>query len=170
MMSQHINSMLDHLRLGPLKKSAKGIDSENAVAAGNGNGCDGTDKVCVVINDLKSIDNDLNFDPKKRYSIPAPNGGSENGECRHRSRELSPAPPRGSQRKMSQDLRFKGSTNHINDEAELALIRRPIKLKDTTTLFETYDSLHSEAVDVSYFVIFLISTCLWLRLGGWQIL
>lgn len=148
--------MLDHLRLGPLKKSTKGIESENAAASANGNGCDATDKVCVVINDSKTIDSDLNFDPKKRYSIPAPNGGSENGECRHRSRELSPAHPRGSQRKMSQDLRFKGSSNHINDEAELALIRRPIKLKDTTTFFETYDSLHTEAVDVSCFNVFNI--------------
>lgn len=148
--------MLDHLRLGPLKKSTKGIESENAAAPANGNGCDATDKVCVVINDLKTNDNDLNFDPKKRYSIPAPNGGSENGECKHRNREpqLSPAAPRGSQRKMSQDLRFKGSCNQINDDADLAQIRRPIKLKDTTTLFETYDSLHTEAVDVSYFIYF----------------
>lgn len=197
MMSQHINSVLDHLRLGPLKKSPKdSIENEvaesvtsaaapppsdvtttatAAVIKVNGNGYDVVDKISVVvINDEVEQKNAVKvtgltmgslekFDPKKRYSIPAPNGGGnhhqhhENGatDPRHRSRELSPAAPRNMQRKLSQDLRFRGSNTHINEDAfELARLKRPVKLKSMTSTFETYDSLHTKAVEVSFVCLF----------------
>lgn len=177
MMSQHINSVLDHLRLGPLKKSPKDSIGENETASENvstvsvikvnGNGYDAVDKISVVVindeekNVLKMTDVTTaagcieKFDHKKRYSIPAPNGGGgghhDNGDARYRSRELSPAAPRNMQRKLSQDLRFRGSNSHINEDAfELARLKRPVKLKSMTSTFETYDSLHTKAVEVIF--------------------
>lgn len=144
----------------------------------NGNGNDDVvDKISVVINDDDSSSigkrdgnavkdthqNDMDeqqpqqkFNPKKRYSIPAPACAHENGDTKHRSRDLSPIPPRNMQRKLSQDLRIRGSNSHINDEnmMELAKLKRPVKLKSITTNFESYDSLHAKVVEVSTFFFF----------------
>lgn len=203
MMSQHINSMLEHLRMGPLKKPKGSIENDanetmeinnttittapttnqvikvNGSSNGNIVGYDeidnnsvlmmakknSTSAIPVLNNDVKhqiritkdsvgSVDDDgSKFDPKKRFSIQAPVGqysGGENGDGRSRNRELSPIPNRNMQRKLSHDFRFKGSNSHINDEAfELARLKRPVKLKTIGSAFESYDSLHSQAINVS---------------------
>lgn len=108
------------------------------------------------------------FDPKKRCSIPAvsaPTGaGAINGDhpgppiqssssAQRPRRDLSPsAGVRHMTRKMSQDMRMlpRGSNANLSDEAfELARIRRPVKVKSILTNFETYDSLHAKATEVS---------------------
>lgn len=114
-------------------------------------------KVSVTINEtrkisLKEIPNgtlgllecEKNFDPKKRYSIG--NGDLRNGK----SYELS-LTPRSMQRKLSADMRLRGSNNQLNDDYA---IRRPVRLRSMATNFEVYDSLHVRAIDVSkYFVL-----------------
>lgn len=108
------------------------------------------------------------FDPKKRCSIPAvsaPTGAvATNGDhpgppiqssssSQRPRRDLSPsAGVRHMTRKMSQDMRMlpRGSNANLSDEAfELARIRRPVKVKSILTNFETYDSLHAKATEVS---------------------
>lgn len=109
-------------------------------------------KVSVTINEtrkksLKEIPNgtisllecEKRFDPKKRYSIG--NGDLRNGK----SYELSPT-PRSMQRKLSADMRLRGSNNQLNEDYA---IRRPVRLRSMTTNFEVYDSLHVRAIDVS---------------------
>lgn len=115
-------------------------------------------KVSVMINEtrkisLKEIPNgtislleyEKKFDPKKRYSIG-------NGDLRTNGKpgyELSPA-PRSMQRKLSADMRLRGSNNQLNDDYA---IRRPVRLRSMATNFEVYDSLHVRALDVSKFSI-----------------
>lgn len=190
-MSQHINSMLEHLRVGPLKRSKATTDSDNSSSAqmdqtqqqiekkpeqssstidliNRGNGSLPTNittdevdnkRVSVVISDtrkksLKEMPNGVTnliecekmFDLRKRYSI-------SNGDIRSngRSRELSPAPRMYQQRKLSADMRFRGSNNQLSDDY---LMRRPVRLKSISTNFEVYDSLHSKAIDVSVSIQF----------------
>lgn len=178
--------MLEHLRMGPLKKTKVPNDSEDlpipppppplqplqsrqtaiepsnhptVVVKGNGtiqNNNDEVDNSCisVTINEtrkksLKEIPNGVvnlmecekKFDPKKRYSIG-------NGDLRvnGKSRELSPSTRMTQQRKLSADMRLRGSNNHLHDEY---VMRRPVRLKSLTTNFEVYDSLHTKATDVS---------------------
>lgn len=210
-MSHHLNTMLEHLRMGPRKKTK----TSNVVT----NECDGTsttgsndnrkdgdkDKINVCCSDINgqiimlntcdSIDdnqklnqqtnrsiesqtvtnhidplNGLQFDPRKRYSVPAatiqylhhssaagPNCGATtggqvaNGTVRKSSRELSPI-PRNMQRKLSADMRFRGGSNsHLDDDGHESLryLRRPVKLRSMATKAETYDTLHTKAYDVS---------------------
>lgn len=203
MMSQHISSMLEHLRMGPLKKAKVPIEnddtnttqapsapshqstttsvagatattttmmttttteraSDNAAMLARGNGAvqsnyDETDnsRISVVINEtrkksLRDIPNGMvnlmecekKFDPRKRYSIG-------NGDLRvnGKSRELSPTPTRIiQQRKLSADMRLRGSNNQLSEDY---VLRRPVRLRSLTTNFEVYDSLHTKALDVS---------------------
>lgn len=205
MMSQHLNSVLEHLRIGcSLKKSAapptppstvtaagdiepipsNNKSENNAVVANNskalskinGNTCDEIDKsICAaVVNNHVSRDinhkfnqigksemsptmlctnNDVcderNFNLKKRFSIPGgPQQLHANGDLRSKNRDLSPV-PRNMPRKLSQDLRFRGSNSQLNDDGIESRIRRPIKVKHLTSNYETYDTLHAKAVEVS---------------------
>lgn len=198
MMSQHLNTMLEHLRMGPLKRTKNTTDSDNngqkqpdqekkqqqqqqrpsttmdllnsfrpsVVIKGNGtllnNDDDEVDnsRISVVIDEttqrkksLKDIpnggianmlENDKEFDPRKRYSIG-------NGDLRlnGKSRELSPSTRTiQQQRKLSADMRLRGSNNQLTDEY---LMRRPVRLRSMCTNFEVYDSLHTKAIDVSIF-------------------
>lgn len=195
MMSQHINSMLEHLRVGPLKRVKATTDNDVVNAASStinqqeqptqiqianvssnsaigpttattlsmkGNGriphhSDDVDnkRISVVINETRKrslkdmpngvanlIESERKFDPRKRYSI-------SNGDIRDgKSRELSPAPRTLQQRKLSADMRVRCSASQFTDDY---LIRRPIRLKSMSTNYETYDSLHVKAIDVSVF-------------------
>lgn len=208
MMSQHLNTMLEHLRMGPLKRTKNTSDSDNngqkqpdqeqqppqqqqqstqekqqqqkpsttmdslnsmrlsVVIKDNGtlwNNDDEVDnsRISVVIDEttqrkksLKDIPNggdianmieyNKKFDSQKRYSIG-------NGDLRlnGKSRELSPsARTVQQQRKLSADMRLRGSNNQLTDEY---LIRRPVRLRSMCTNFEVYDSLHTKAIDVSIF-------------------
>lgn len=101
------------------------------------------------------VSSEVTFDPKKRFSIPAgvigsdANGGGDIGRPKA-NRELVPNSPRNMQRKMSQDLRFRGSNCQLIDDGgyEAARIRRPVKLKSILSEYETYDSLHAKAMEV----------------------
>lgn len=201
MMSRNINSMLEHLRVGPLKRikvpsessddgqqkqqqdqppqqgssttttiatttstfdELSGTSSMNA--RGNGSVVTCSDEVdnrrgiSVVINDTRKkslkeipngvvgiIDGEKKFDPRKRYSI-------SNGDLRAngKGRELSPAPMKQQQRKLSADMRLRGSNNQLTDDY---LLRRPVRLRSLCTNFEVYDSLHTKALDVSSHLI-----------------
>lgn len=207
MMAQHLNTMLEHLRMGPLKRTKNTSDSDNSgqkkpdqeqqqqqqqstqekqqqlqqkpsttmdllnsirpsvMIKGNGtllNNDDEVDnsRISVVIDEttqrkrsLKDIpnggianmiENDKKFDTRKRYSIG-------NGDLRlnGKSRELSPSPRTvQQQRKLSADMRLRGSNNQLTDEY---LMRRPVRLRSMCTNFEVYDSLHTKAIDVSIF-------------------
>lgn len=119
-------------------------------------------KVCVPINEIRKkslkdmpngtislLECEKKFDPKKRYSIG--NGDLRNGG---KSYELTPS-SRSMQRKLSADMRLRGSNSQLHEEY---VIRRPVRLKSMTTNFEVYDSLHVRAVDVStniFFSLFL---------------
>lgn len=192
-MSAHIskvNSMLEHLRVGPLKRimptenddsgqqkqqpkenqtpsttndyDSSGCSSSTMMAKGNGaivsGGSDDVDnsRVSVVINDTRkkslrefpnggivgTIDGEKRFDPRKRYSI-------SNGDLRSngKTRELSPAATmKQQQRKLSADMRLRGSNSQLTDDY---LLRRPVRLRSMCTNFEVYDSLHTKAMDVS---------------------
>lgn len=200
-MSQHINSMLEHLRVGPLKRikvpndsddggqkqqqqqqqqkqdqpSSTAIDSSSTMNA-KGNGTvltaagDEVDnsRVSVVINDTRKkslkdypngvvgiIDAEKKYDPRKRYSIS--NGDLRNGKIR----ELSPATMKQQQRKLSADMRLRGSNTQLTDDY---LLRRPVRLRSMCTNFEVYDSLHTKAMDVSthlnsIFLFFFFRIC-----------
>lgn len=188
MMSQHINSMLEHLRVGPLKRIKIPNDSDDSGqpkqqpeqkegeqssaacdvlssssgstvnAKGNGTILTSGDeidnnRVSVVINDTRKkslkeipngvvgiIDAEKKFDPRKRYSI-----GNGDLRANGKSRELSPATIK-QQRKLSADMRLRGSNAQLTDDY---LQRRPIRLKALGTTTEVYDSLHTKAMDVS---------------------
>lgn len=201
MMSQHLNSVLEHLRIGcSLKKSTPATTtttttgdpeplaskSENVIANNtksmskiNGNTtCDEIDKSISAVNNVSHhvsrgdlnrklsqinknemspvmlcANNDVcderNFNPKKRFSIPGgPQQLQANGDLRNKNRDLSPV-PRNMPRKLSQDLRFRGSNSQLNDDGIESRIRRPIKVKHLTSNYETYDTLHAKAVEVS---------------------
>lgn len=193
--------MLEHLRVGPLKRTKVPNDSDdsntkekpqeqqqqqdqqpsttndllndssNSSAIAKGNGAvlnsvdefDNSSRISVVINDTRKrslkeipnglvnvIDADKKYDPRKRYSI-------SNGDLRgnNKSRELSPTPRMiQQQRKLSADMRARGSNSQLNDDY---LMRRPVRLKSMCTNFEVYDSLHTKAMDVSILVKYL--TC-----------
>lgn len=210
MMSQHINSVLEHLRIGcSLKKAAPQPSaatgaavpsvsaetealhgkSDNVIANNsksfrhNGSACDEVDKMVslstgnnvahygthdvnrkviqVSRNDVapimlcasSDVADDRNFNPKKRFSIPGGPQLQGNGDVRNRNRDLSPV-PRNMPRKLSQDLRFRGSNSHLNDDGFDSKIRRPIKVKHLTSSYETYDTLHVKAVDVSIHFVY----------------
>lgn len=189
MMSQHINSMLEHLRVGALKRIKVPSESEDSGqrkqehqhqpgeqssttfdvlsssssstlnAKGNGTLTSGDEidnnRVSVVINETRKkslkeipngvvgiIDAEKKFDPRKRYSIG-------NGDLRvnGKTRELSPAATmKQQQRKLSADMRVRGSNTQLSDDY---LLRRPVRLRNVSTNSEVYDSLHSKVVDVS---------------------
>lgn len=126
---------------------------------GNGSVVCGSDeidnrRVSVLINDTRKkslkempngvvgiIEADKKFDPRKRYSI-------SNGDLRSngKGRELSPATMRQQQqRKLSTDMRMRGSNNQLTDDY---LLRRPVRLRSLSTNFEVYDSLHTKALDL----------------------
>lgn len=186
-----INSMLEHLRVGPLKRimptdtdesgqqkqqqqqqqqqkadqqpstAIVSSSSSTMMAKGNGaivsGGSDDVDnsRVSVVINDTRKkslkefpngvvgiIDGEKKFDVRKRYSI-------SNGDLRMngKARELSPAATmKQQQRKLSADMRLRGSNSQLTDDY---LLRRPVRLRSMCTNFEVYDSLHTKAMDVS---------------------
>lgn len=204
MMSRNINSMLEHLRVGPLKRikvpsessddgqqkqqqdqqppqqgqpssttttaiattttadELSGTSSMNARGNGSVVTCsdevDNRRGVSVLINDTRKkslkeipngvvgiIDGEKKFDPRKRYSI-------SNGDLRAngKGRELSPATMKQQQRKLSADMRLRGSNNQLTDDY---LLRRPVRLRSLCTNFEVYDSLHTKSLDVSSHLI-----------------
>lgn len=204
MMSRNINSMLEHLRVGPLKRiktpSESNDDgqqkqqqedeeqpqqqqsqqqqqgqpstttanelsgtSSSMNARGNGSVVSCSDevdnrRVSVLINDTRKkslreipngvvgiIEAEKKFDPRKRYSI-------SNGDLRAngKGRELSPATLKQPQRKLSADMRFRGSNNLLTDDY---LLRRPVRLRTVGTNYEVYDSLHTKGLDVSSHLI-----------------
>lgn len=109
-----------------------------------------TDRRVLLVNSEPTT-----FDPKKRFSIPANavgGGGDAIGaELTGRlkaTRELVPSQART--RKMSQDLRFRGSNSQLSDDGgfESMRIRRPVKLKSILSEYEMYDSLHAKALEV----------------------
>lgn len=210
MMSQHLNTMLEHLRMGPLKRTKNTTDSDDngqnqpdqekqhqqqpqqyqqkpsttmdllnsmrssVVIKGNGtlsNNDDDVDnsRISVAIDEttqrkksLKDIpnggianmiENDKKFDPRKRYSI-----GNGDVRLNGKSRELSPLPRTvQQQRKLSADMRLRGSNNQLTDEY---LMRRPVRLRSMCTNFEVYDSLHTKAIDVSTFKNHFFFSCI----------
>lgn len=144
-----------------LLNSSSASSNPTAIIKGNGavlNSVDEVDnsRISVVINDTRKrslkeipnglvnvIDVDKKYDPRKRYSI-------SNGDLRGspKSRELSPTPRMiQQQRKLSADMRARGSNSQLNDDY---LQRRPVRLKSICNPnFEVYDSLHTKAMDVS---------------------
>lgn len=196
MMSQHINTMLEHLR-APLKRikvpndgddggqkqqqqqqasqqkpeqpSTAPDSSSSTNAKGNGailTSADEADnsRVSVVINDTRKkslkefpngvvgiIDAEKKYDPRKRYSI-------SNGDLRvnNKARELSPATMKQQQRKLSADMRLRGSNSQLTDDY---LLRRPVRLRSMCTNFEVYDSLHTKAMDVSIHLNSIFDSC-----------
>lgn len=163
--------MLEHLRVLPLKRNKSPSDSERSAhtkenqskedqastasdSKGNGSVMTSTeevDRVSVVINEtrkksLKEVPNGVadyekKHDVRKRYSI-------SNGDLRSngRTRELSPATSKQQQRKLSADMRVRGSNSQLTDDY---LQRRPVRLKHIGTKLEAYDSLHAKSIDVS---------------------
>lgn len=145
--------------------------TSSMTAKGNGSVVSGSDevdnrRVSVLINDTRKkslkempngvvgiIEADKKFDPRKRYSI-------SNGDLRSngKGRELSPATMRTQQqRKLSADMRIRGSNNQLTDDY---LLRRPVRLRSLCTNYEVYDSLHTKAMDVSshlikFYVLFI---------------
>lgn len=183
-MSQHLNTVLEHLRIGcSLKKPKVSLDINNEMNGGNNGGigdqntngnlikvngqnCDEIDKSNAHQQPPRTVPNNfpkesklglfsaVDFDPRKRYSIP---GGPqqllhENGDLR-KSRDLSPV-PRNMPRKLSQDMRFRGSNSQLNDDGFDSKLRRPIKTKNVANNYETYDTLHVQAIDVSTKIVF----------------
>lgn len=140
-----------------------GTSSMNARGNGSVVSCsdevDNNRRVSVLINDTRKkslkeipngvvgiIDAEKKFDPRKRYSI-------SNGDLRSngKGRELSPATMKQQQqRKLSADMRLRGSNNQLTDDY---LLRRPVRLRSLCTNFEVYDSLHTKALDVSSHLI-----------------
>lgn len=83
---------------------------------------------------INIIEHDKAFDPRKRYSIG-------NGDVRLNGKSV-----KNQQRKLSADMRLRGSNSQLSDEH---FARRPVRLRNMTSNFEVYDSLHIKAVDVS---------------------
>lgn len=157
MMSQHLNTVLEHLKMSHLKKSPKLPASLPSVASINLNETDNRTAVnhngnnsstTLNVNETKIETIPQNgtlgtFDSnKKRHSISV----HGNGDIKMKSgRELSPS-TRSGQRKLSQDMRFRG----INGEDGSQIQIRPVKLKSMCTRAESYDTLHCRgAVQVS---------------------
>lgn len=167
--------MLEHLKMGG-KKSKVSNGNHDTVDQNQiykeTNGVEEVDKIGVVINDVKKAKNYFNnkegvncvghtsdekFDPRKRFSVP---GGQNqnalkhgNGDVQHCSdkKELL-ASPRNMPRKLSQDLR-RGINFPIDDGFDCSKYRKPVKLKSMISHYETYDSLHTKALEVSQFII-----------------
>lgn len=212
-MSQHLNSMLEHLRVGPLKRimpndgddggqqkqpeqqlqqqpqqegkqPSTALDSYSSTMNAKGNGAiltsvDEVDnsRVSVVISDTRKkslkeipngvvgiLDTERKFDSRKRYSI-------SNGDLRidGKARELSPAATiKQQQRKLSADMRLRGSNSQLTDDY---LLRRPVRLRSMCTNFEVYDSLHTKAMDVSTFKFKLQFSIqyVWVWMPGWLV-
>ncbi len=172
--------MLEHLKMGG-KKSKVSNGNHDPVDPNqvykDSNGVDEVDKISVVINDVKKVKNHINnkdgvncvgqtsdekFDPRKRYSVP---GGQNqntvsvkhgNGDVQHCSanKELL-ASPRNMPRKLSQDLR-RGINFPLDDGFDCSKYRKPVKLKSMISHYETYDSLHTKASEVS---LYLLNIC-----------
>lgn len=176
MMSQHINSMLEHLKMGGKKSKVSNGNLDPAdqnQLYKDSNGVDEVDKISVVINDVKKTKNHVNhkdsgsncdasdekFDPRKRFSVPGGQNQSSvtvkhgNGDVQHCSgnKELL-ASPRNMPRKLSQDLR-RGINFPMDDGFDCSKYRKPVKLKSMISHYETYDSLHTKAIEVSLFVL-----------------
>lgn len=171
-MMSELNSMLEHLRLNQLKKLKN--ESQSVLSTSQTSNSSDDKKKTTRINDEndfgkntieKPLDENLNlrskngsnelrkkslkeipggminiiehdkaFDPRKRYSIG-------NGDVR-----LNGKSTKNQQRKLSADMRLRGSNSQLNDEH---FARRPVRLRNMTSNFEIYDSLHTKAVDVS---------------------
>lgn len=158
-MSQHLNTVLEHLKMSHLKKSPKLPASLPSVANinlnetdnrtlvnHNGNNSSTTLNVETKIETIPQNGTLGTFDTnKKRHSISV----HGNGDIKMKSgRELSPS-TRSSQRKLSQDMRFRG----VNGEDGSQIQIRPVKLKSMCTRAESYDTLHCRgAVQVSYYI------------------
>jgi hypothetical protein len=99
-------------------------------------------------NDTKSTIDLSKFDPRKRYSVSV---GHSNGSAR----ELSPSNGRSGYRKLSQDIRLKGTANSLLDPddplsmGKPTTVIKPMKLKSMLTKAETYDTMHCKALEVS---------------------
>lgn len=156
MMSQHLNTVLEHLKMSHLKKSPKLPPSLPSVANIN---LDETDNRTLVNHNGNNSSITLNVESKietipqngslgtfdsnkKRHSISV----HGNGDIKMKGgRELSPSTRTG-QRKLSQDMRFRGSNGEDCGPIQI----RPVKLKSMCTRAETYDTLHCRgAVQVS---------------------
>lgn len=160
MMSQHLNTVLEHLKMSHLKKSSKlpaslpsvanlsldETDNIRTLVNHNGNNSLTTLNVESKIETIPQNGSLVAFDTnKKRHSISV----HGNGDIKTKSgRELSPS-TRPSPRKLSQDMRFRG----INGEDGNQIQIRPVKLKSMCTRAESYDTLHCRgAVQVSDFL------------------
>lgn len=173
--------MLEHLKMGGKKSKVSNGNHDTVVDQKQlykeSNGLDEVDKISVVINDVKKGKNYINnkdgsycvgvghpseekFDPRKRFSVP---GGQNqnavtvkhgNGDIQHCSvanKELLAASPRNMPRKLSQDLR-RGINFPIDDGFDCSKYRKPVKLKSMISHYETYDSLHTKALEVSHWI------------------
>lgn len=164
MMSQHLNTVLEHLKMSHLKKSSKvpaslpsvaGLsldetDNNRTLLNHNGNNSSTTLTIESKIETISQNGSLVAFESnKKRHSISV----HGNGDIKMKSgRELSPS-TRSSQRKLSQDMRFRG----INGEDGTPIQIRPVKLKSMCTKAESYDTLHCRgAVQVSDFFLLII--------------
>lgn len=164
--------MLEHLKMGGKKSKVSNGNHETVdqnQLYKDSNGLDEVDKINVEINNVKKTKNYFNnkddqncvghtsdekFDPRKRFSVP---GGQNhitvkhgNGDVQHCSgnKESSLAAPRSMPRKLSQDLRR--GINFPSDEGfDCSKYRKPVKLKSMISHYETYDSLHTKALEVS---------------------
>lgn len=160
--------MLEHLKMGGKKSKVSNGNHDPVDQNHKETSLDEVDKISVVINDVKKTkihcnnkdsancigqSSDEKFDPRKRYSVP---GGQNsvtvkhgNGDVQHCSgnKELL-ASPRNMPRKLSQDLR-RGINFPIDDGFDCSKYRKPVKLKSMISHYETYDSLHTKASEVS---------------------
>lgn len=178
-MSQHISSMLEHLKMGGKKtKVANGNhdSADQTQSFKESNGLDEVDKINVVINDVKKKNHCNNkdgsncvgqtshekFDPRKRFSVPGGQNQSAiavkhgNGDVQHCSgnKDLL-ASPRNMPRKLSQDLR-RGINFPMDEGFDCSKYRKPVKLKSMISHYETYDSLHTKALEVSFYFAVLL--------------
>lgn len=169
-MMSELNSMLEHLRMNQLKKIKKEaqsviptiatpsaakkkatiINDENDFVSDQPKNDDIIEKTRKTVSDemrkkslkeipsgmINIIEQDKAFDPRKRYSIG-------NGDVRFNGKSMS---IKNQQRKLSADMRLRGSNNQLNDEH---FARRPVRLRSMCNNFEVYDSLHIKAIDVS---------------------
>jgi rhodanese-related sulfurtransferase len=141
-MSQHLNSMLEHLRIGSLIRS-KSTSSNNVAEKDDHNGT--IPKIAATMDDADAEPSVLKVvepvSTAKRHSISvhSPQNNHTNGDVKTK-RELSPSPNR-QHRKSSHDIR---AGLGIGEPAV-----KPLKVKHISSKAETYDMLHSKATEVS---------------------
>lgn len=145
MMSHHLNSMLEHFLMSSFRRNK--TESTPQASPSKENNISGKpqanhSKPIVKMADDKSEILTPTANNEISINVPTPinegkrNSLQNNGDLKHR--ELSPSPR--VHRKSSHDIRLKGNQ---------CLLDRPLKTTNILSKVETFDTLHSGAVDVS---------------------